>query len=65
MLQALLSKKWIWIAGGFVLLAGIAPGGLALLGHRASRAGTRCEDPQRRFSMRIDPSWELVETDGD
>jgi len=64
MFQALFSKKWTWIAGGVTLLAGSALGVMALLGVLPWQAGARYEDPQGRFSLNVDPSWQPVETDG-
>jgi CubicO group peptidase (beta-lactamase class C family) len=58
-------EVWLWIAGGFVLLIAIVVvGGLGLLGRLPWQSGDLYEDPQRRFTMQVDPSWELVETDG-
>lgn len=56
-------KRWLWIIGVAVLLAGglIAAGFFGLL---PWQQGDLYEDPQGRFSTRIDPSWEQVETDG-
>lgn len=58
-------KAWLWIVCGFVLLiAGIAVGGLGLLGRLPWQGGNLYEDPQGRFAMEIDPTWEQVETTG-
>jgi CubicO group peptidase (beta-lactamase class C family) len=58
-------KRWLWIVGGFVLLiAGLFVGGLGMLGLLPWQGGDLYEDPQGRFTMEIDPSWEQVETDG-
>jgi CubicO group peptidase (beta-lactamase class C family) len=67
MLKTLFSKKWTWIVGGvtLVLLAGAAFGVLALLGFLPWQTGTVYEDPQGRFSVNVDPSWERIKADGD
>ena len=58
-------KVWIWIAGGLVLLiAGAFVGGMGLFGLLPWQGGELYEDPQGRFTIEIDPSWEQVETDG-
>lgn len=58
-------KVWIWIVGGFLLLiAGVFVGALGILGRLPWQRGDLYEDPQGRFTMEIDPSWEQVETDG-
>jgi len=58
-------KVWIWIAGGVVLLiAGLFVGGLGIVGRLPWQSGDLYEDPQGRFTMQVDPSWEQVETDG-
>ena len=58
-------KVWFWIIGGFVLLiAGLFVGGLGLLGRLPWQGGNLYKDPQGRFTMQVDPSWERVETDG-
>ena len=58
-------KVWLWIAGVAVLLiAGLTVGGLGILGLLPWQGGDLYEDPQGRFTMEIDPSWEQVETDG-
>jgi CubicO group peptidase (beta-lactamase class C family) len=58
-------KRWFWITGVFVLLiAGIVVGGLGLFGRLPWQGGDLYEDPQGRFTMQVDPSWEQVETDG-
>jgi CubicO group peptidase (beta-lactamase class C family) len=50
-------KLWFWIIGGVVLLiAGLFAAGML--------GGDLYEDPQGRFTMEVDPSWEQVETDG-
>jgi CubicO group peptidase (beta-lactamase class C family) len=58
-------KRWFWITGMFVLLiAGVTVGGLGMLGRLPWQGGDLYEDPQGRFTVEIDPSWEQVETDG-
>jgi CubicO group peptidase (beta-lactamase class C family) len=58
-------KRWFWITGVFVLLiAGLVVGGLGLFGRLPWQGGDLYEDPQGRFTMEVDPSWEQVETDG-
>ncbi len=58
-------KLWLWIVGGFVLLvAGVFVGVLGILGRLPWQGGDLYQDPQGRFTMEIDPSWEQVETDG-
>lgn len=56
---------WVWSVGGFVLLiAAIFVGWLGILGRLPWQGGELYADPQGRFSMEVDPSWEQVETDG-
>jgi len=58
-------KVWVVIVGVIVILiAVLAVGGLSLLGLLPWQHGDLYEDPQGRFSMQVDPSWEEVETDG-
>ena len=58
-------KVWFWIIGGFVILvAGVIVTGLGILGRLPWQGGDLYQDPQGRFTMEIDPSWEQVETDG-
>jgi hypothetical protein len=58
-------KVWLWIVGGLVLIITVLiVGGLGLLGRLPWQGGDRYEDPQGRFTMEVDPSWEQVETDG-
>jgi len=58
-------KLWFWIIGGFVLLiVGLFVGGLGILGRLPWQSGNLYGDPQGRFTMEIDPSWEQIETDG-
>jgi CubicO group peptidase (beta-lactamase class C family) len=58
-------KVLYWIVGVVVLLiAGAFVGGLGMLGMLPWQRGDVYEDPQGRFTIEIDPSWEQVETDG-
>lgn len=58
-------KRWFWITGVLVLLiAGLVIGGLGLFGRLPWQGGDLYEDPQGRFTMEVDPSWEQVKTDG-
>jgi CubicO group peptidase (beta-lactamase class C family) len=58
-------KRWILIIGGAALLiAGLLVAGLSTLGFLPWQRGNLYKDPQGRFSMEVDPSWEQVETDG-
>ena len=58
-------RVWLWTAGGVVVLvAGVIVGGLGILGRLPWQSGKVYEDPQGRFTMETDPSWEQVETDG-
>ena len=58
-------KVWLWIVGVVVLLiAGGFVGGLGILGMLPWQRGDVYEDPQGRYTIEIDPSWEQVETDG-
>ena len=58
-------KGWFWELGVVVLLiAGLFVGGLGMLGRLPWQSGDLYEDPQGRFTMEVDPSWEQVETDG-
>lgn len=57
-------KPVFWIVAGIVLvLAGLFAGG-SLLGIFPWQGGDLYEDPQERFSLKVDPSWEQIETDG-
>jgi CubicO group peptidase (beta-lactamase class C family) len=57
-------KIWIWIVGvAVVLIIGLTVGGLGMLGRLPWQGGDLYEDPQGRFSMEVDPSWEQVETE--
>ena len=47
-----------------LLIAGLFVGGLGILGRLPWQSGDLYEDPQGRFTMEVDPSWEQVETDG-
>lgn len=56
---------WLWRVGGFVLLlAAVLVGGLGFLGRLPWQGGELYADPQGRFSIEVDPSWEQVATDG-
>jgi CubicO group peptidase (beta-lactamase class C family) len=56
-------KLWFWTIGVVVLLIiGVFVGGM--LGRLPWQTGDLYEDPQGRFTMQVDPSWEQVETDG-
>jgi len=58
-------KVWFWIIGGAALLIAVLfVGGLGVLGRLPWQGGDLYEDPQGRFTMEVDPSWEQVETDG-
>lgn len=58
-------KMKFWIIGILVILAaGLIIGGLFRFGHSSAQSGVLYEDPQGRFSMEIEPTWEQVETDG-
>lgn len=58
-------KVWLWIIGGGILLvAGLFVTGLGLLGFLPWQSGDLYQDPQGRFTMQVDPSWEQVKTDG-
>jgi hypothetical protein len=57
-------KRWLWITGGLVLVvAGLLVGGLGLFGLLPWQKEIY-EDPQGRFTLKVDPSWEQVKTDG-
>ena len=58
-------KVWYWIGGGLVLLiAGVFVAGLGVLGLLPWQRGDLYKDPQGRFTMEVDPSWQQVESDG-
>ncbi len=57
-------KVWFWIVGVFALLIAGGFVGLGLFGLLPWQAGNLYEDPQGRFSIEIDRSWEKVETKG-
>ncbi len=58
-------KVWYWIVGVVVLvIAGLVVGGLGFLGRLPWQKGDLYQDPQGRFTMQVDPTWEQVETDG-
>jgi hypothetical protein len=51
--------------GGIVLvIAVLVVGGWVVFGRSPSQSGELYEDPQGRFTMQVDPSWEQVETGG-
>ena len=57
-------KIWFWVIGVTVLLiAGLIVGGLGMIGRIPGQGGNLYEDPQGRFTMQIDPSWEQIKTD--
>src|SRR3990172_157958 len=54
-----------WIIGGIVvLIAGLVAGGLGMFGLLPWQGGDLYEDPQGRFTMEVDPTWEEVERGG-
>jgi hypothetical protein len=57
-------KATIWAIGGIGLLIAGLFGGMSLFGLLPWQGGELYEDPQGRFTMQIDPSWEQVDTDG-
>ena len=58
-------KRWFWIIGVFVLIiAGLFVGGLGMSGLLPGQGGELYTDPQGRYTMEVDPSWEQVETGG-
>lgn len=58
------TKKRFLIIGILVLMiAGWIAGGWYRYGHSSAQSGVLYEDPQGRFSMEIEPTWEQVETD--
>jgi len=59
-------KRWILISGVFFfIIVGLLLGVLGIFGRLPwQKSGDLYEDPQGRFTMKIDPSWEKVETDG-
>jgi CubicO group peptidase (beta-lactamase class C family) len=58
-------KVWLRIVGGVVIvIAVLFVAGLGMLGRLPWQSGDLYEDPQGRFTMQVDPSWEQVETDG-
>lgn len=57
-------KVWFWMLGGLaILVAGIFVGVLGLSGRLPWQGGDLYADPQGRFTMQVDPSWEQVQTD--
>ncbi len=58
-------KVLFWMAGGLLLLViGLFVGWLDLTGRLPWQGGNLYKDPQGRFTMQVDPSWERLETDG-
>jgi len=58
-------KVRYWIFGvGILFLAGLLVGGLGRFDLLPWQQGELYADPQGRFTMEVDPSWEQVETDG-
>jgi CubicO group peptidase (beta-lactamase class C family) len=57
-------RRWFWIIVGTILIAGLILGGLSISGRLFGQRGDLYEDPQGRFTMEVDPSWEEIETDG-
>jgi hypothetical protein len=58
-------KVWFWIVGAFVLLFVVLfVGGMGVLGRLPWQGGDLYEDPQGRFTMEVDPSWQEVKMDG-
>ena len=53
------------VVGGIVLvIAVIVVGGWVMFGRSPSQSGDLYADPQGRFTMQVDPSWEQVDTGG-
>ncbi|RPI26696.1 MAG: class C beta-lactamase-related serine hydrolase [Chloroflexota bacterium] len=58
-------KVWFWVIGVAVfLIGGLTVGWFGMSGRLPWQGGDLYEDPQGRFTMEVDPSWEQVETDG-
>ena len=57
-------KLWILGTGGFFLFTVLFLGGLGIFGRLPWQSGDLYADPQGRFTVEIDPSWELLQTDG-
>ena len=58
-------KVRFWIVGGVALLIiGLFVGGLGMSGRLPWQSGNLYKDPQGRFTMKIDPGWEQVKTEG-
>jgi len=58
-------KVRFWIVGGVALLIiGLFVGGLGMSGRLPWQGGNLYKDPQGRFTMKIDPGWEQVKTEG-
>jgi CubicO group peptidase (beta-lactamase class C family) len=57
-------KVRLWTIGGAgLLITGLLVGALGMFGVLPRQGGSLYEDPQGRFTMEVDPSWEQVETD--
>jgi hypothetical protein len=54
-------KAKFWAIGGIVVLIAGLFGSLGLFGLLPWQGGELYKDPQRRFTMQVDPSWEQVE----
>ena len=58
-------RVWFWILGiALLLIVGLVVGGLGLLGRLPWQRGDLYQDPQGRFTMEVNPSWERIETGG-
>jgi CubicO group peptidase (beta-lactamase class C family) len=58
-------KVRFWAFGGVALLMfGLIVAGLGLFGLLPWQSGDLYNDPQGRFTMKVDPSWEQIETGG-
>ncbi len=62
-----MNKRIVWISislGLILLVIGLFFGWLDLTGRLPWQSGNLYKDPQGRFTMSIDPTWEQMETDG-
>ncbi len=62
-----MNKRIVWISislGLILLVIGLIVGWLDLTGRLPWQSGNLYKDPQGRYTMSIDPTWEQVETDG-
>jgi CubicO group peptidase (beta-lactamase class C family) len=57
-------KARFWAIGGAALLIAGLFGGFGLFGLLPWQGGELYEDPQGRFTVEVDPTWEQVKTDG-